>query len=101
MQKMMKSLGPGLTQVMKGGGGKLKQANAMRKAVKAGDIDADQLRALQDGGLPGMGGLGLPGGSRPKPPSLPGLGGGRPGGGRVTPPGTQSGPSNKKKKKKR
>ena len=102
MQKMMKAMGPGLTQVMKGGGGKLKQANAMRKAIKAGDIDADQLRAFQDGG---MGALGAPGGPRPKPPSLPGLPGlpGRPGagGGRATAPGTPSGPSNKKKKKKR
>jgi signal recognition particle subunit SRP54 len=100
MQKMMKSLGPGMTQVMKGGGGKLKQANAMRKAVKAGEIDADQIRALQDGGLAGMaGGFG----TKPKPPSLPGFpGAGRSGGGgRVTAPGTQSGPSNKKKKKKR
>lgn len=98
MQKMMKTLGPGLTQVIKGGGGKLKQANAMRKAMKSGDIDADQLRAFQQGGaaLPGLGG-----GGRPKPPSLPGLAGGRTGGGRVTAPGTQSGPVNKKKKRKR
>ena len=99
MQKMMKSLGPGITQVMKGGGGKFKQARAMQKAVRSGDIDADQLKALQQGGLPGA----FPG-TRPKPPSLPGLSGpGRSGGGggRATAPGTQSGPSNKKKKKKR
>ena len=99
MQKMMKSLGPGMTQVMKGGGGKFKQARAMHKAVKAGEIDPEQLQALQRGGLPGS----LPG-ARPKPPSLPGLSGpGRAGGGggRATAPGTQSGPSNKKKKKKR
>ncbi len=99
MQKMMKSVGPGLTQVMKGGGGKFKQARAMQKAIKSGDIDPNQLQALQQGGLPG--GFG---GGRPKPPSLPGLSGpGRAGGGggRATAPGTQSGPSNKKKKKKR
>ena len=99
MQKMMKSLGPGMTQVMKGGGGKFKQARAMHKAVKSGEIDPEQLKALQQGGLPG-----LAPGARPKTPSLPGLSGpGRAGGsgGRATAPGTQSGPSNKKKKKKR
>ena len=98
MQKMMKSLGPGMTQVLKGGGGKIKQAHAVQKAIKAGDIDPDQLRALQQGG-------GLPGGPglRPRTPSLPGLTGpgNRSTGGRATAPGTQSGPSNKKKKKKR
>ncbi len=98
MQKMMKSLGPGMTQVLKGGGGKIKQARAVQKAIKAGDIDPEQLRALQQGG-------GLPGGPalRPRPPSLPGLSGpgNRSPGGRATAPGTQSGPSNKKKKKKR
>ena len=101
MQKMMKSLGPGLTQAMKGGGGRIKQARAMHKAIKSGEVDPEQLKALQAGGMPGM--PGMPG-TKPKMPGLPGLPpSGRPGsgGGRVTQPGTQSGPSNKKKKKKR
>ena len=54
MQKMMKSMGPGMAKAMKGGGGKFQQARAVAKAVRAGDIDPDQLKAL---GLPG-GGLG-------------------------------------------
>ncbi len=100
MQKMMKQMGPGMAQMMKGGGGgKLKQANALRKAIKAGDIDPEELKNL---GLPGM--PGLPGGAAgggPRVPSLPKApSAGRPGGGgRVTAPGTMAGPGKKKKKR--
>ena len=103
MQKMMKSLGPGMTAAMKGGGGRLKQARAISKAVKSGDIDPAQLEALGlPGGVPGLGRGTAP--SRPALPSLPasGMAKARPGAGRVTAPGTASGPSkNAKKKKKR
>ena len=105
MQKMMKQMGPTMTAAMKsGGGGRIKQANALRKAVKSGELDAAD---LQQFGLPSMPGVprpaapGLPSG---KMPSLPGApsGAGRPsGGGRVTVAGTPSGPSNKNKKKKK
>jgi signal recognition particle subunit SRP54 len=100
MQKMMKAMGPGMAQAMKGGGGRIKQARAISKAVKAGDIDPAQLEAL---GLPSI--PGLPGAGRPRAqmPSLPGASDAKTkAGGRVTQPGTMSGPSkNAKKKKKR
>ncbi len=97
MQKMMKSMGPGMAAAMKGGGGRLKQARAISKAVKSGDVDPEQLRAL---GMPNI--PGLPGEVRgaPKLPSLPPSGGPKKGGGgRVTAPGTQSFAQPKKKKK--
>ena len=95
MQKMMKQMGPTMTAAMKGGGGRIKQANALRKAVKSGEVDAADLQQL---GLPSMPGVPRPG--SPKMPSLPApRPGGRPGGGRVTAPGTASGPKNKKKKR--
>jgi signal recognition particle subunit SRP54 len=98
MQKMMKSMGPGMAAAMKGGGGRLKQARAISKAVKSGDVDPEQLRAL---GMPNI--PGLPGEQRPAPrlPQLPASGGPKKAGGRITAPGTTSGPANKKKKKKR
>ena len=105
MQKMMKSMGPGMAAAMKGGGGRLKQARAISKAVKSGDIDPAQLQALGLPNIPGLpGGTGGGGGGRPQMPSLPGAGGAKAsaGGGRVTAPGTMNGPGkNAKKKKKR
>jgi signal recognition particle subunit SRP54 len=99
MQKMMKSMGPGMAKAMKGGGGKFQQARAVAKAVRSGDIDPDQLKAL---GLPG-GGMGGMAGAPPKLPSLPmaGSGGKKAGGGRVTAPGSTPTFQNKNKKKKR
>ncbi len=99
MQKMMKSMGPGMAAAMKGGGGKFKQARAISKAVKSGDVDPEQLRALGIGNIPG-----LPAEEQlpRRLPSLPPSGGpGKKAGGRITAPGTMSGPSNKKKKKKK
>jgi hypothetical protein len=96
----MKSMGPGMAKAMKGGGGKFQQARAVAKAVRAGDIDPDQLKAL---GLPG-GGMGGMAGAPPKLPSLPMAGpGGKKagGGGRVTAPGSTPTFQNKNKKKKR
>jgi signal recognition particle subunit SRP54 len=100
MQKMMKAMGPGMAQAMKGGGGRIKQARAISKAVKAGDIDPAQLEALGLPSIPGLPGAGKP---RAQMPSLPGANDAKPkAGGRVTQPGTMSGPSkNAKKKKKR
>jgi signal recognition particle subunit SRP54 len=100
MQKMMKSMGPGMAKAMKGGGGKFQQARAVAKAVRSGDIDPDQLKAL---GLPG-GGMGGMAGAPPKLPSLPMAGSGGKktgGGGRVTAPGSTPTFQNKNKKKKR
>jgi signal recognition particle subunit SRP54 len=99
MQKMMKSMGPGMAKAMKGGGGKFQQARAVAKAVRSGDIDPDQLKAL---GLPGGGMAGMAG-APPKLPSLPmaGSGGKKAGGGRVTAPGSTPTFQNKNKKKKR
>jgi signal recognition particle subunit SRP54 len=95
MQKMMKSLSPGMMKAMKSGG-KVKQALAATKAMRKGEIDPEQLRAL------GMPGLDAPEGfGRPRIPSLPPSGsmGSKPkAGGRVTQPGTQSGPKKKKKR---
>jgi signal recognition particle subunit SRP54 len=97
MQKMMKQMGPGLTAAMKGGGGRIKQARAISKAVKSGDVDPEQLRALGMGNIPGL--PAAPGGA-PRLPSLPPAAGPKNrGGGRTTAPGTQSGPAKKKKKR--
>ena len=100
MQKMMKSMGPGMMSAMKGGGGRLKQARAISKAVKSGDVDPEQLRALGMPNIPGLPGE-VRGGGGPRMPSLPPSGGAKKGGGggRVTAPGTQSFAQPKKKKK--
>jgi signal recognition particle subunit SRP54 len=97
MQKMMKSMGPGMAQAMKGGGGRIKQARAISKAVKSGDIDPEQLRAL---GMPNVPGLPSEPRAMPRMPSLPPVSTGpKKAGGRVTAPGTQAGPGKKKKKR--
>jgi signal recognition particle subunit SRP54 len=109
MRKMMKgSMGQLMKAGMGGGmGGRLKQARAIQKGVKDGTIDPEQLQALGlPGGIPGLDAPGTAGGKgRPALPGLPGAGAGSrpPGkpGGRITAPGTQAGPQNKKKKKKR
>jgi signal recognition particle subunit SRP54 len=107
MRKMMKgSMGQLMKAGMGGGmGGRLKQARAIQKGVKDGTIDPAQLQALGlPGGVPGLDAPGTAKGGRPALPGLPGAGGPRPPGkpgGRTTAPGTQSGPQQKKKKKKR
>ena len=97
MQKMMKQMGPGMTAAMKGGGGRIKQARAISKAVRSGDIDPEQLRALGMPSIPGLPGAAQ---SAPRMPSLPPPGPGpKKSGGRVTAPGTPAGPGKKKKKR--